>query len=120
MQKAIDAFPGAPILIDKYLENAIEVDVDAVSDGEQTIIGGILEHIEEAGVHSGDAACVIPTYSLSERLRTRMKEITTGLAKCAPVTEPVKVYPVRVEDGKILVEICNETGAPAVPPLHLP
>jgi len=81
VQKAIDAFPGAPILIDKYLENAIEVDVDAICDGHETIIGGILEHIEEAGVHSGDAACVIPTYSLSERLRTRMKEITHGLAK---------------------------------------
>jgi len=103
MQKAIEAFPGAPILIDKYLENAIEVDVDAVSDGEQTIIGGILEHIEEAGVHSGDAACVIPTYSLSERLRQRMKEITHGLAKYLKVRGLMNVqFAIRNEEVFLL------------------
>jgi carbamoyl-phosphate synthase large subunit len=72
--------PDAPILIDKYLENAIEVDVDAVCDGTEVIIGGILEHIEEAGVHSGDASCCIPCYSLSDRLIKRMRDITTALA----------------------------------------
>ena len=72
---------NAPILLDKYLDNAIEVDVDAVCDGEQVVVGGILEHIEEAGVHSGDASCVIPSYSLSDRFLKQMKEMTTALAK---------------------------------------
>jgi carbamoyl-phosphate synthase large subunit len=72
--------PDAPILIDKYLENAIEVDVDAVCDGTEVIIGGLLEHIEEAGVHSGDASCCIPSYSLSDRLIKRMRDITAALA----------------------------------------
>jgi carbamoyl-phosphate synthase large subunit len=85
IQLAIDAAansgrPGSPILIDKYLENAIEVDVDAVCDGKDLVIGGILEHIELAGVHSGDAACVIPAHTLSERLLTRMREMTAALA----------------------------------------
>ena len=85
IQLAIDAAatsgrPGAPILIDKYLEQAIEVDVDAVCDGKDLVIGGILEHIEQAGVHSGDAACVIPAHTLSERLLTRMREMTAALA----------------------------------------
>jgi carbamoyl-phosphate synthase large subunit len=77
---AFEVAAGAPVLIDKYLENAIEVDVDAVCDGRRTVIGGILEHIEEAGVHSGDASCVIPSYSLSKRLQSQMGEITAALA----------------------------------------
>ncbi len=71
---------SAPVLIDKYLEHAIEVDVDAVCDGTDVVVGGLLEHIEEAGVHSGDASCVIPSYSLSERLCTQMRDITRALA----------------------------------------
>jgi carbamoyl-phosphate synthase large subunit len=81
VQEAMDVSPGSPVLIDKYLENAIEVDVDALADGTDCVIGGVLEHIEEAGVHSGDAACVIPAWSLSDRLVRRMEEITTVLAK---------------------------------------
>ena len=64
MDEAVDASPDRPVLIDKFLEDAIEVDVDAVSDGQTTIIGGVMEHIEEAGVHSGDSACSLPPYSL--------------------------------------------------------
>jgi carbamoyl-phosphate synthase large subunit len=77
---AFEVSAGAPVLLDKYLENATEVDVDAVCDGTDVVIGGILEHIEEAGVHSGDASCVIPSISLSERLLHQMREITTALA----------------------------------------
>ena len=78
----VASFSGnaAPVLIDKYLENAIEIDVDAVCDGTDVVIGGILEHIEEAGVHSGDASCVIPSISLSERLLHQMRESATALA----------------------------------------
>src|SRR5262249_8753343 len=64
LQQAIEASPGKPILIDKFLESAIEVDVDCLSDGQRTLIGGVMQHIEEAGVHSGDSACVIPPHSL--------------------------------------------------------
>jgi carbamoyl-phosphate synthase large subunit len=58
------------VLLDRFLDNAIEVDVDAVCDGEQVLIGGIMEHIEQAGVHSGDSACSLPPYTLSPRCRT--------------------------------------------------
>ena len=66
MAAAVEASPEHPILIDKFLEDAIEVDVDAVCDGIRTIVGGVMEHIEEAGIHSGDSACAIPPFSLSE------------------------------------------------------
>ena len=64
--EAVEASPEHPILIDKFLEDAIEVDVDAVCDGAATIVGGVMEHIEEAGIHSGDSACAIPPYSLGD------------------------------------------------------
>ncbi len=78
---AVEASPAHPILIDKFLEDAIEVDVDAISDGKDTVIGGIMEHIEEAGIHSGDSACVFPPYTLGEGLVREMKENTYALAK---------------------------------------
>src|SRR5262249_11909590 len=62
--QAMDVSPGKPVLIDKFLESAVEVDVDCLSDGTRTLIGGVMQHIEEAGVHSGDSACVIPPHSL--------------------------------------------------------
>ncbi len=81
IKTAVQVEPDHPILVDKFLENAIEVDVDALRD--QTgamIIGGILEHIEQAGVHSGDSACVLPTYSLSEKVLTQIRTWTKALA----------------------------------------
>src|SRR5205823_14695588 len=70
-----------PILIDKYLEDAIEIDVDALSDGQQVVIGGIMEHIEEAGVHSGDSACSLPPYSLSPAIVEEIRRQTIALAR---------------------------------------
>ncbi|HOD28730.1 MAG TPA: carbamoyl-phosphate synthase large subunit [Syntrophales bacterium] len=81
MKKAIRVSPEHPILIDKFLEDAIEIDVDALSDGETTIIGGIMEHIEEAGVHSGDSASVIPPHTLDQRLVQVVKDNTYALAR---------------------------------------
>ncbi|MBX3449319.1 MAG: carbamoyl-phosphate synthase large subunit [Planctomycetaceae bacterium] len=81
MQEAVSASPDRPVLIDKFLEDAIEVDVDAVSDGTRTIVGGVMEHIEEAGVHSGDSACVLPPYSLSQAIVDEIKEATYKLAR---------------------------------------
>ena len=78
---AIEASPQHPLLIDKFLEDAIEIDVDAVADGDDCIIAGIMEHIEEAGIHSGDSACVIPPYTLGDETIATIKESTKLLAK---------------------------------------
>ncbi len=81
MREAVDASPDKPVLIDKFLEDAIEVDVDALSDGERTLIGGVMEHIEEAGVHSGDSACALPPHSLPPHVVEEIKQATYKLAE---------------------------------------
>ena len=81
MKNAVEASPEHPILIDKFLEDAIEIDVDAVSDGKQVVIGGIMEHIEEAGIHSGDSACVLPPYTLDDEEIDEIKQATYVLAR---------------------------------------
>ncbi len=81
MKEAVDASPEKPVLIDKFLEDAIEVDVDALSDGDLTLIGGVMEHIEEAGVHSGDSACALPPHSLPPHVIDEIKEATYSLAE---------------------------------------
>ena len=80
MNSAIDVSPDRPILIDKFLKDAIEIDVDAISDGETTIIGGIMQHIEEAGIHSGDSACVLPPHSISTEMIETIKNATRAMA----------------------------------------
>jgi carbamoyl-phosphate synthase large subunit len=79
IQKAIEAVPGQPILIDKFMEDAFEIDVDALSDGERVVVGAVMQHIEEAGVHSGDAACVLPPYKVSAYHQGIMREFTKQL-----------------------------------------
>ena len=81
MATAVEASPQRPVLIDKYLDSAIEVDVDAISDGEHCVIGGIMEHIEEAGIHSGDSACVLPPLSLAESEIEDIMAQTKALAR---------------------------------------
>lgn len=81
MDLAVEASPERPILIDKYLEDAIEVDVDAVADGTDVVIAGIMEHVEEAGIHSGDSACVLPPITLNERVLEEIRRNTYALAK---------------------------------------
>lgn len=81
MRRAVMASPEHPVLVDKYLMDAIEVDVDAISDGVDVIIGGVMEHIEEAGIHSGDSACSLPPYSLKEEIVEEIKRQTKALAK---------------------------------------
>ena len=78
--QAVIASPQHPVLVDKFLEDAVEVDVDAVSDGERTIIAGVMEHIEEAGIHSGDSSCVLPPFTLGEALVTEIEQQTRLLA----------------------------------------
>jgi carbamoylphosphate synthase large subunit/REP element-mobilizing transposase RayT len=81
MQTAIEVTPDRPVLVDRFLEDAIEVDVDCISDGELTIIGAIMEHIEEAGIHSGDSACVIPTFSLPQNVIDEISSATKMMAR---------------------------------------
>ena len=81
MASAIEVTPDRPVLIDRFLEDAIEVDVDCISDGETTVIGAIMEHIEEAGIHSGDSACVIPTFSLSQNVLDEISTATKSMAR---------------------------------------
>src|SRR6187397_1575583 len=66
MTEAVRVSPEHPILVDKFLEDALEIDVDAIADGERVVVGGVMEHVEKAGVHSGDSACALPPYSLGD------------------------------------------------------
>jgi len=92
-----------PILVDRFLEDAIEVDVDCISDGETTVIGAIMEHIEEAGIHSGDSACVIPTFSLSQKVLEEISSATKAMARELNVRGLMNVqFAVKSEDVYVL------------------
>ncbi len=97
---------GQPVLIDRFLEDAIEVDVDALSDGQDVVVVGIMEHIEEAGVHSGDSACVIPPYTLPQEVLQEIREATSAMAKRLQVVGLMNVqYAVKSEDGQTNVYV---------------
>ncbi|MGI8431963.1 MAG: carbamoyl-phosphate synthase large subunit, partial [Chthoniobacterales bacterium] len=81
MRSAIEVSPERPVLVDRFLEDAIEVDVDCIADGETAVIGAIMEHIEEAGIHSGDSACVVPTFSLSPKILAEITDATKAMAR---------------------------------------
>jgi carbamoyl-phosphate synthase large subunit len=85
MTHAVSASPEHPVLIDKFLDDAIELDVDALGDGEEVVIGGIMEHIERAGVHSGDSACSLPPKSISQEVQDEIRRHTMSLAKALNV-----------------------------------
>ena len=78
--EAVSVSNESPVLLDRYLDNAIEVDVDAICDGEQVVIGGIMEHIEQCGIHSGDSGCSLPPYTLSADVQDRIREQVRKLA----------------------------------------
>src|SRR3977135_1656075 len=80
MKEAVESSQDRPLLIDHFLEDAIEVDVDALSDGEDVVIAGIMQHIEEAGIHSGDSSCVLPPVDIAEHLLATMRDHTFKLA----------------------------------------
>ncbi|MBN2476031.1 MAG: carbamoyl-phosphate synthase large subunit [Pirellulales bacterium] len=92
---------GQPVLIDRFLEDAVEVDVDAIADGDQVIVAGVMEHIEEAGVHSGDSACVIPPYSLPGPVVAEIRTATTAMARTLKVVGLMNVqFAVKLENGQ--------------------
>ena len=120
---AVLASPDHPVLIDQFLEDAFELDVDAISDGETTIIGGIMEHIEEAGIHSGDSSCVLPPYSISEKHILEMTSATKALAKELNVkglmniqfgimNEKVYVIEVNPRASRTIPFVSKATGVP--------
>lgn len=114
MEKAAEASPERPILIDKFLEDAIEIDVDAVADGERCVVAGIMEHIEEAGIHSGDSASVLPPYSLNDDVIERIKTYTYSLAKGLNVIGLMNIQ-YAVKDDVIYVLEVNPRASRTVP-----
>ncbi|MBC7350919.1 MAG: carbamoyl-phosphate synthase large subunit [Thermogutta sp.] len=106
VKEAFDAAEGQPVLIDRFLEDATEVDVDAIADGETVVVAGIMEHIEEAGVHSGDSACAIPPYSLPGPVVEEIRQATCLMAKDLQVKGLMNVqFAVKREDGKPVVYV---------------
>jgi len=114
MATAVNAAPEHPVLVDKYLEDAIEIDVDAISDGKQVVVAGIMEHIEEAGVHSGDSACSLPPYTLDATVVDGIRRQTVALALELGVIGLMNVQ-FAVRDGDIYVLEVNPRGSRTVP-----
>ncbi len=114
IEQAVQASPKHPILLDKFLEDAMEIDVDAVCDGGEVYIGAIMQHVEEAGVHSGDSACVIPAFSLSDELTVKAREHTASLALELGVIGLINIQ-FAVKDGEVYVLEANPRGSRTVP-----
>lgn len=111
---AVSASPDHPVLIDQFLEDAFELDVDAISDGKRTVIGGMMEHIEEAGIHSGDSACVLPPYSIPAELIKEMADATRALAKELKVIGLMNIQ-FAIMNGKVYVLEVNPRASRTVP-----
>jgi carbamoyl-phosphate synthase large subunit len=123
MTEAVKVSNKSPVLLDRFLNDAIEVDVDALSDGEQVVIGGIMQHIEQAGVHSGDSACSLPPYSLSQALQDELRRQTVAMAKALKVVglmnvqfaiqgETVYVLEVNPRASRTVPYVSKAIGAP--------
>jgi carbamoyl-phosphate synthase large subunit len=114
MREAVKVSNDSPVLLDHFLNNAREVDVDCIADGEQVFIGGVMEHIEQAGVHSGDSACSLPPYSLSADIVTEIKRQTTLMARALNVKGLMNVQ-FAVQDGDVYVLEVNPRASRTVP-----
>ncbi|MBI3884846.1 MAG: carbamoyl-phosphate synthase large subunit [Opitutae bacterium] len=114
IRQAFEVMPGKPVLIDKFLEDAIELDVDCLSDGETSVIGGMLEHIEFAGVHSGDAAMVMPPHTLSAEMRATVRTATYALAQALKVIGLMNVQ-FAVKGNQLYVLEVNPRASRTVP-----
>ncbi|HYP17855.1 MAG TPA: carbamoyl-phosphate synthase large subunit, partial [Opitutus sp.] len=114
VRQAFDVMPDTPVLIDKFLEDAIELDVDCISDGETSVIGGMLEHIEFAGVHSGDAAMVMPPHTLGKDMLDTVRRATYALAKELKVVGLMNVQ-FAIKDNQLYVLEVNPRASRTVP-----
>jgi carbamoyl-phosphate synthase large subunit len=113
-QRAARVAPEHPVLIDQFLEDAFEADVDAISDGQRCVIGGVMQHIEDAGVHSGDSACVLPPYLLTEAQVAEMREHTRAFALKLGVVGLLNVQ-FAIKDGTVYVLEVNPRASRTVP-----
>jgi carbamoyl-phosphate synthase large subunit len=114
MKTAVQVSDDSPVLLDFFLPNAIEMDVDAVSDGDKVVIGAIMQHIEQAGIHSGDSACSLPPYSLSESVQDDMREICKKMARELGVRGLMNVQ-LALQDDKIYVIEVNPRASRTIP-----
>ncbi len=114
MKEAVKVSNDSPVLLDRFLNDAIEVDVDAVCDGEDVVIGGIMEHIEQAGVHSGDSACSLPPFSLSPGLQDELRRQTVAMAKGLNVVGLMNVQ-FAIQNGVVYVLEVNPRASRTVP-----
>ena len=114
IQTAVQVSGDAPVLIDQYLRDAIEVDVDAICDGDQVVVAGVLQHIEEAGVHSGDSACSLPPYSLSAEIIAEIERQTEALARGLNVRGLMNIQ-FAVKDGLVYLIEVNPRASRTVP-----
>jgi carbamoyl-phosphate synthase large subunit len=114
IRTAVEASPERPVLVDRFLEDAIEVDVDCISDGQTTVIGAIMQHIEEAGIHSGDSACVIPAFSLSDKVLGTIESATKAMARELEVRGLMNVQFAIKEDEVYVLEV-NPRASRTVP-----
>lgn len=116
MKEAVKVSPEHPILVDKFLEDAIELDVDVLCDGEEVFIAGIMEHIEEAGVHSGDSACVIPPQTIPEHILNNIREYSTKLALELDVKGLMNIqYAVKLDEEMVYIIEANPRASRTVP-----
>ncbi|MDF1755437.1 MAG: carbamoyl-phosphate synthase large subunit [Verrucomicrobiales bacterium] len=114
MQTAVEASPERPVLVDQFLEDATEVDVDCIADGDTAVVGAIMEHIEEAGIHSGDSACVIPPFTLSESMKERIEVAAKALAVELKVCGLMNIQ-FAVKDDELYVIEVNPRASRTVP-----
>lgn len=114
VEQATIVSEGSPILIDRFLENAVELDVDCVSDGEVTVIGGILEHVEPAGIHSGDSASVLPPVTLSQELQDRVRTFAHAFSKALHICGLMNMQ-LAVKDGELYMIEVNPRASRTVP-----
>ncbi len=114
IREAVHVSGDSPVLLDSYLRDAIEVDVDALSDGEDVFVAAIMEHIEEAGVHSGDSACSLPPYSLSDKILSELEDLTAKLAKALNVIGLMNVQ-FAIKDDNIYILEVNPRASRTVP-----
>jgi carbamoyl-phosphate synthase large subunit len=114
IRNAVDVAPDRPILVDRFLENATEIDVDCISDGDTSVVGAIMEHIEQAGIHSGDSACVIPSFSLSDKIKTEILAGAKALAKELEVRGLMNIQFAVKDDDLYVIEV-NPRASRTVP-----
>jgi carbamoyl-phosphate synthase large subunit len=114
MRAAVTASPERPVLVDRFLDNATEIDVDCISDGETSVVGAIMQHIEQAGIHSGDSACVIPAFSISDNIKAQIEKAAKDLARELQVKGLMNIQ-FAVKDEELYVIEVNPRASRTVP-----